>query len=74
MSHEPNCPDCKEGYMEPEFVGIDGEGKEDFRQTGTNREYVCDKCGHKAVSASINEYVPLSDSVSQEKQEDSKNE
>ena len=65
MSYKPNCPECKEGYMENQMVGINGESLGDFRQTATNREYICDKCGHKAVSAELNEYVPVSDSVNQ---------
>jgi hypothetical protein len=53
--------------MEHGKVGIDWETKGNFRLTGANREYVCDKCGYKALSASLNEYVPVSDSVIQEK-------
>jgi hypothetical protein len=69
--HSDLCPVCKEGHMEPEMVGLDGEAKGQFRQTGSTRIYVCNKCGHKQVNVGLNEYVDISDSVSHEKEEGS---
>lgn len=57
--------------MEPEKVGLDGEAKGQFRQTGSTRIYICDKCGHKEVNQGRDEYVPVSDSVTAEKQKGS---
>jgi DNA-directed RNA polymerase subunit M/transcription elongation factor TFIIS len=64
------CPVCK-GHMEPKMAGLNGEAKGQFRQTGSTRVFVCDKCGHKEVKEGLDEYVPVSDSVSAEKQEGS---
>jgi hypothetical protein len=55
--------------MEPKMVSVSGEAEGQFRETGSTREFVCDKCGHKHVNAGLREYVSVSDSLNAEKQD-----
>jgi C4-type Zn-finger protein len=60
------CPVCKQGHLrDAGGVTIKREIDPPFRQTGSMRERICDRCGHRQIDQYLDEYAePASDKLS----------
>jgi hypothetical protein len=60
-----SCPKCKKGHLYPVVTTrVSTEPKDQFRETGSIRDYECDICGHKQKAAKQTQNVDVKDKVS----------
>ncbi len=65
MSGLELCPKCKMGHLYPVVTTrVSTEPKDQFRETGSIRDYECDICGHKQKAAKQMQNVEVKDKVS----------
>jgi len=59
------CPKCKKGHLYPVVTTrVSTEPKDQFRETGSIRDYECAICGHKQKAAKQTQNVDVKDKVS----------
>jgi hypothetical protein len=66
------CPACKVGKLRP--IGKDSVSGDGDAEGQSTRIMICDNddCGHRQANVGFTETVPVSDSLEQRKNEDSK--